>query len=73
MSGTLRDPYYSYRPIKVRVSGAHGRLAEFDETISGVTPTTVYGTMRVHDNETQIILERGADVHIGDLLRLRED
>jgi len=71
MSGTLRDPYFRYRPVNVRGSGPHGRRAEFIESITGVVPITVYGTMRVHDDQTQIVLERDADVRIGDLMCLR--
>ena len=64
----MQQAWYRYRPIKV--ADGHGGWVE---TTSGVTPVTVYGTMRIHDAEEVIILEGNADVQVEDLLRLRED
>jgi len=69
---SLKQPWYRYRPVKVRRTGG-GRRATFDETISGVTPVTIYGVMRVHDTFEEIIVEGDAEVLVDDHLRLRED
>jgi len=64
----LREAWYRYRPIKVR--DGFGGLTE---SVSGVTPVTMYGVMRIHDTEEVIILQKNDDVLVGDLFRLRED
>lgn len=65
---SLKQPWYRYRPIKVR-DGRGGST----ETFSDAQRITVFGVMRVHDTYEEIIVEGEADVRIGDAMRLRED
>ncbi len=63
---SLKQPWYRYVPVKVRTG--RGTFAE-----SVTTPTTIFGAIRVHDNEEIIVVEGAAVVNVGDLMRLRED
>jgi len=64
----LREAWYRYRPVKVGDG-----LGGFAESVSGVTPITIFGVMRIHDTEEVILVQKHDDVIVGDLIRLRED
>lgn len=59
---SLKTPFNRYRPTKTPKPGGYA------ESFS--SPTTIWGVTRIHQNQTQMIVDIEEDVEINDVIEV---